>query len=201
MALAIARVSTNSLREALPLLRRASELLESKERWVQGMWAADEHGEACLPTEEKARAWCVAGAIARVASEQGFEVQAESTPAGVPLAVEGPKRVKTALTLLVQPMLVVYCLLYPEEFAAKEEESQERAAAGQRPAGEEELARLETTLIPVLVQEDRRFEYRHLTVVLETTIQLTEEELRRRRQAKRDTTPTGETTRPKGGRS
>lgn len=41
------------------------ELLDSKEKWMQGDWSADKDGSYVACTSERAACWCVAGAFIR----------------------------------------------------------------------------------------------------------------------------------------
>lgn len=42
-----------------------SELLDSPEKWVQGVYATDKNDTSCFPYNQEACRWCLAGAIIR----------------------------------------------------------------------------------------------------------------------------------------
>lgn len=63
------RHSTNSLREALRLLRRTEALLDSPTHWTKHAWALNKARRPVAYNDRRAFAWCLAGAVMRANSD------------------------------------------------------------------------------------------------------------------------------------
>lgn len=105
----LARYSTNSLREARELLRRAHVLLLTRYDWTKGAWARDSAGRKVAADDDAAVSWCAGGAVLRTEAELHdsvveIPVDPESDEA---TEVLGPKRVVVALELLGLFLLAV----------------------------------------------------------------------------------------------
>jgi hypothetical protein len=48
---------------------KVKDILTDESRWTQGALARDERGEPCEPGDDRARRWCVLGALCRVAAD------------------------------------------------------------------------------------------------------------------------------------
>lgn len=49
------------------ILREARALIDAPEKWTQGEWARDSHGDASSPDDSDCECFCIEGAIWRVA--------------------------------------------------------------------------------------------------------------------------------------
>jgi hypothetical protein len=47
-------------------MTKAYQLIDAPEKWTQGTFARDEHGESCVAYGPSAVQWCVLGALQRV---------------------------------------------------------------------------------------------------------------------------------------
>lgn len=107
----LTKCTTNSLREALTVLRGADDLLVEQQNWTQMAWARDAGGTPVLSTAPEARAWCIAGAVVRSNHDRfpgSKQVRMACAPkTGLPVYVDGPKRVVLALRLLALPMAFI----------------------------------------------------------------------------------------------
>ena len=168
--------TTNTLREALPLLRRAKEIIAPPGRWTQRAIARNRRGEPLLPSARGAYSFCLAGAVVRAEFElHATPVQTLETPEGEPAAISGPKRLESALRLLAWPSLSLFDGLYREELEAEPDE----------PKSGEPARRLDETLFAAIVNDQEKVIHEHVLFVLALTIVLVRQELReRRRQAR-----------------
>ena len=175
MAFTEETLTTNTLREALPLLRRARGILKPPGRWTQFAWATNREGEPVSPVADVSHSYCIGGAVLRAEFElHGGAVRIVETP-GEPDRVIGPKRVESALRLLALPMVWLYLCLYRDEIEAQ----------GQDPSQVENRCQDETAIASI-INDQARVTQRHVLIILALAIELVEQELRKRRRQARE---------------
>jgi hypothetical protein len=172
-------LSTNTLREALRLLKRAQLILGSAGQWCQHDWAVDAAGNAVSPSDATATRFCVAGAVMRAEHElhgTPFQVIAEELQE----PISGPKSVLSALAALSLPMMRVYWAVYEETVAEARREREADIAAGKAPEKREPV-QCPAALIAAALNDDQRIEWPHIAVALEIAVIDVAGELARRR--------------------
>lgn len=179
MAIA-AGFSTGSLRQALRLLLRTSELLATPDRWTRDAWARDREGDPVRVTARAAVAWCLTGAVLRAEAEL-FGTKVQHGPAtaewGLPSRVVGPKRLENALTMLGWWLALVFRRVHSDQLAAEQRAAAKTAKA--KSSATHELL-IDTRLVSVL-NDQPTIEHEHILFALELAADEIRRELRERR--------------------
>lgn len=167
--------TTNSLREALRVLRRAEELLTSPDRWTRNAWARDAVGAPVGPVATSAVAWCLGGAVIR-ADHDLFgrkSVRVELDPTRRAVVVQGPKRMVVALRLLA----------LPTAFAAFSAENRRGTASDAGAPGAENTTDVDLSVVAVWANDLQQTSYDHILLALAWAIDDVRAELSDRRGA------------------
>jgi hypothetical protein len=172
--------STSSLRQALRLLVRTSELLAEPDRWTRDAWARDRKGKPVGVAAKAAVAWCLTGAVLRAEAEL-FGTKVQHGPAtaewGLPSRVRGPKRLENALIMVGFWMGIVFRRIHQDQLAAEARAAAKTAKA--KSSATHELV-LDTRLVSVL-NDQPTVQYEHIVLALELAIDNVRGELRERR--------------------
>lgn len=99
------------------VLEETLRIIESPERWTQGVAARDKHGNPCMATDDAARCWCVLGALSRAAENipkgwdargEAYDILASCLPGGMSIGLYNDRgKHEDAVRLLKNALLKI----------------------------------------------------------------------------------------------